>query len=85
MARKRPSRSLRLDGASLTLADLEHVARGEKPPRIGLTPRAVRQMARAEKVVRRAAAKNRTIYGVNTGFGRPGDQYRRGNCTVRCG
>ncbi|HUU44681.1 MAG TPA: histidine ammonia-lyase [Acidobacteriota bacterium] len=73
MARKRPSRSLRLDGASLTLDDLERVARAEKPPPVALTPRALREMARSEKIVRRACEKNRTVYGINTGFGRLAD------------
>ena len=58
---------LLLDGASLTLDDLETVARGPRP--VGLTPAARETVQRARRVVDDAVARKEVVYGVTTGFG----------------
>ena len=58
---------LLLDGASLTLDDLETVARGPRP--VGLTPAAREAVQRARRVVDDAVARKEVVYGVTTGFG----------------
>lgn len=58
---------LPLDGKSLTLGDLEHVAlRGRA---ISLAPAARERVARAHAVVERAVRERRVVYGITTGFG----------------
>ena len=67
-----------IDGASLTLDDLEAVARRRRP--IALAPAARQAVARARKVVDDAVARGDVVYGVTTGFGNfadvviPGDK-----------
>ena len=58
---------LLLDGASLTLDDLEAIARGTRP--VGVTPAARQAVERARRVVDDAVARNEVVYGVTTGFG----------------
>ena len=58
---------LLLDGASLTLDDLEAVARGRAA--VGLTPAARDAVKRARRVVDDAVARKEVVYGVTTGFG----------------
>ncbi len=58
---------LLLDGQSLTLADLEAVARQRRP--VALAPRARDTVVRTRRVVDDAVAAGRVVYGVTTGFG----------------
>jgi histidine ammonia-lyase len=58
---------LLLDGQSLTLSDLETVARGRRP--VALSPAAREAVTRARRLVDVAVAENRVVYGVTTGFG----------------
>ncbi len=58
---------LLLDGASLTLSDLETIARGTRT--VALAPAAREAVVRARKVVDDAVARKEVVYGVNTGFG----------------
>jgi histidine ammonia-lyase len=56
-----------LDGSSLTLEDLEDVARRRRP--VALAPAAREAVARARRVVDDAVARGDVVYGVTTGFG----------------
>jgi histidine ammonia-lyase len=56
-----------LDGAHLTLDELEAVARDRRAVR--LAPSARESVARARAVVDAAVARNEVVYGVTTGFG----------------
>jgi histidine ammonia-lyase len=56
-----------LDGAHLTLDDLEAVARRGRA--VALAPAAREQVARARRVVDDAVARGAVVYGVTTGFG----------------
>lgn len=58
---------LLIDGASLTLDDLEAVARTRRP--VAVSPAARDAVARARRVVDDAVASGAVVYGVNTGFG----------------
>src|SRR5712692_5086411 len=58
---------LAIDGASLTLEDLEAVARGRR--RVSVAPHARERVVRARRVVDEAVARNEVVYGVTTGFG----------------
>jgi histidine ammonia-lyase len=58
---------LPIDGAQLTLADLETVARQGRP--VALAGDARGAVARARAVVDQAVARGAVVYGVNTGFG----------------
>jgi histidine ammonia-lyase len=59
--------SLALDGASLALADLDHVAAGEV--QVTLAPPTRKRLVDARALVDRLAASSTPTYGVNTGFG----------------
>jgi histidine ammonia-lyase len=59
--------SLLIDGGSLTLDDLESVARTRRP--VALAPAAREAVVRARRVVDDAVADHAVVYGVNTGFG----------------
>lgn len=61
---------LRIDGLSLSLTDIERVARGQ---RVALCPSARERVAAARAAVDRLVAGDRPIYGVTTGFGRLAD------------
>jgi histidine ammonia-lyase len=58
---------LLLDGASLTIGDLEAVARGKREVRVAKEARDA--VSRARKVVDEAVARKDVVYGVTTGFG----------------
>jgi histidine ammonia-lyase len=75
------SEPLLLDGASLTLAHLEAVARGHRS--VALAESARQAVRRARAVVDDAVARGTVVYGVTTGFGNfadvviPRDQLRQ--------
>jgi histidine ammonia-lyase len=56
-----------LDGASLTLEQLDRIAYTTEP--LGLAPAARARVLAAREVVDRYAAAGRPVYGINTGFG----------------
>jgi histidine ammonia-lyase len=58
---------LLIDGASLSLEDLEQVAVARRP--VAVSPAARASVARARRVVDEAVARHAVVYGVNTGFG----------------
>ena len=59
--------ALLIDGNSLTLEDLESVARTRR--KVALAPAAREAVARARRVVDDAVAQQAVVYGVTTGFG----------------
>jgi histidine ammonia-lyase len=62
-----PPGSLLIDGGSLTLDDLESVARTRRP--VALAPAAREAVVRGRRVVDEAVNQHAVVYGVNTGFG----------------
>lgn len=64
-----------LDGQSLSYADLRALARDflQRRVRLKIAPRALAGVRRSRKVVERAIREGRTVYGVNTGFGKLSD------------
>jgi len=80
MALPKGAELLFLDGAGLTLEDLESVARGRRP--VALSPAAREAVARSRRVVEEVVARGSVVYGVNTGFGNfadvviPGERLR---------
>jgi histidine ammonia-lyase len=60
-----------LDGQSLSLAQIDAVARGAE--RVTLSANARKRLADSRSVVEKIIAEGRTVYGVNTGFGRLSD------------
>jgi histidine ammonia-lyase len=58
-----------LNGETLTLEEVERVARGDGSP-VGIAPHALERVRRSRQVVERAVAEGRIVYGVTTGFGR---------------
>ena len=62
---------LRLDGASLTVADLLAVAEGGRP--VSLAAEARVRMQSTRDVVEGIAARGEVVYGVTTGFGKLSD------------
>jgi len=62
---------LRIDGRSLTLADVERVAAAEVE--VALAPEARAAMGRSRELVEEKVASGEVIYGVTTGFGRLAD------------
>ncbi|MEA2174722.1 MAG: histidine ammonia-lyase, partial [Blastocatellia bacterium] len=62
---------LELNGQVLTLEEVASVARGEE--RVALAPHARARIERARSVVEKIIAEGRTVYGVNTGFGKLSD------------
>lgn len=73
MAPRRSSSAITIDGHSLTLENLEHVARADNAPVIRLSANAKRAMQRSRDLVTRVIAEQRTVYGINTGFGHLAD------------
>src|SRR5256885_3994365 len=59
--------TLRIDGDSLTCADVVNVAR--RDVRVALDRAAEQRVRAAAKVVAEAAEGSEPVYGVNTGFG----------------
>jgi histidine ammonia-lyase len=62
------SRSVTLDGRSLTLDDVVAVARGWTA--VQVSPEASARAAQSRAAIERAAAGSAAVYGVNTGFGK---------------
>ncbi|MCA9790535.1 MAG: histidine ammonia-lyase [Candidatus Eremiobacteraeota bacterium] len=59
--------TISIDGRSLDLTRLAAVAAGET---VSLAPTVVEQIKASRRVVERVLATERTVYGINTGFGR---------------
>src|SRR5205807_5554351 len=62
---------LELDGQRLSLAQVAAVARGEE--RLALATAARARVEESRRVVEKIVAEGRTVYGVNTGFGKLSD------------
>src|SRR5258707_3961199 len=62
---------LELDGQRLSLAQIAAVARGDE--QVSLTSVARARAEQSRKVVEQIVAEGRTVYGVNTGFGKLSD------------
>src|SRR6266478_2033254 len=62
---------LELDGQRLSLAQIAAVARGDE--QVSLTSAARARVEQSRKVVEQIVAEGRTVYGVNTGFGKLSD------------
>ncbi len=68
-------RTIVLDGESLGFSDLRALARDplQRDVRLRISPRALGRVRRSRAVVDRAIREGRTVYGINTGFGRLAD------------
>jgi histidine ammonia-lyase len=64
-----PSPTFVLDGQTLRIEDVVHIAR-EPHARVTLKPEARRKLLESRRVVERAIKSSQTIYGINTGFGK---------------
>jgi histidine ammonia-lyase len=62
---------LELDGQNLSLAQVFAVARGQE--QVSLSPAARARVERARTVVEQIVDEGRTVYGINTGFGKLSD------------
>ena len=62
---------IELDGQRLSLAEVSAVARAGE--RVTLASKARQRIEQARLVVERIIAENRTVYGINTGFGKLSD------------
>src|SRR5437879_4100750 len=62
---------LELDGQNLSLAQVDAVARGAEQVSLSLAARA--RVEQSRKIVEQIVADGRTVYGVNTGFGKLSD------------
>src|SRR6266568_3843384 len=62
---------LELDGQRLSLAQVFAVARGEE--HVGLAAAARERVEQSRKIVEKIVAEGRTVYGINTGFGKLSD------------
>jgi histidine ammonia-lyase len=64
-----------LDGESLGYADLRALSRDflQREQRLRIAPAALQRVRRSRDVVERAIREGRSVYGVNTGFGRLSD------------
>ncbi len=67
------SAALELNGDNLTLDDAEHILRG-RVERLSLSSAARRRVLAARRCLEELLAEGRTIYGVNTGFGKLANQ-----------
>ncbi|MGH7564229.1 MAG: histidine ammonia-lyase [Gemmatimonadota bacterium] len=65
-----PVAGVLIDGRTLSLADVERVARGAA---VGLAPEARARMEASRRVVEAAVERGEVVYGVTTGFGRLAD------------
>lgn len=72
MPSKSRSGALALTGNDLTLADFYDVVLRRRP--VTLAPDAKKRMLASHQVIRRVLAREQTVYGVNTGFGKLADQ-----------
>ncbi|MBI5543597.1 MAG: aromatic amino acid lyase, partial [Deltaproteobacteria bacterium] len=59
--------TVHIDGETLSLEDVERVARGGE--RVEIAPTAAQRVAASRAVVDRVAEGDAPVYGVNTGFG----------------
>lgn len=68
-------RTIVLDGESLRYADLRALSRDflQHDVRLRLAPSALKRVRRSRAVVERAIREGRTVYGINTGFGKLSD------------
>jgi len=69
-------RTLSLGGPGLTFDDLKALARDDpqgRTVRLRAAPAAVRAMKRSRAILEKAIDEGRTVYGVNTGFGKLSD------------
>lgn len=68
-------RTIVLDGESLGFPDLRALSRDflQRELRLRIAPGALRRVKRSRAVVDRAIREGRTVYGVNTGFGKLSD------------
>jgi histidine ammonia-lyase len=68
-------RTIVLDGESLGFSDLRALARDflQQEVRLRIAPAALRRVKRSRAVVERAIREGRTVYGINTGFGKLSD------------
>ena len=64
-----PQSDLVIDGCSLSIADMVRVARNAGV-RLAVAPDARAALLESRRLVDRAVASGRTIYGINTGFGK---------------
>ena len=62
---------LELDGQNLSLAQVAAVARGQE--QVTLSPAARARVEKSRKIVEQIVDEGRTVYGVNTGFGKLSD------------
>jgi histidine ammonia-lyase len=62
-------RNVQIDGNTLSLADVEHVALGDGV-QVGIAEEAGARIRRSRAVVEEAVRSGRVVYGVTTGFGR---------------
>src|SRR5437588_5809772 len=62
---------LELNGQRLSLTEIATVALGSE--QVALSPAARERVERSRRVVEKIVAEGRTVYGVNTGFGRLSD------------
>ena len=69
----RHARSITLTGDNLTLADAERILAGEVR-RLAISPDARRRVRRSRQCLEQLMSAGRTIYGVNTGFGKLSNQ-----------
>lgn len=64
-----PESPVVLDGRSLTVADVVRVAR-QSTVRVELDKASMEALLRSRRLVESAVATGRTMYGINTGFGK---------------
>ena len=63
--------ALELDGSSLTLAEIESVAKFSRA--VTISPEALARVTRSRKTIEELLQTGDTVYGVNTGFGKLAD------------
>jgi histidine ammonia-lyase len=66
-----PHNSVTLDGTSLTIDDVVNVARNFS--RVEIAPAAIETIRKGRKSVERILKSGKTVYGINTGFGKLAD------------
>jgi Histidine ammonia-lyase len=65
--------TLKLDGHTLTIEDVENVALGKTA--VGLSEQAMEQLKNSRKVVEEFLDRREVVYGITTGFGKFKDVY----------
>ncbi len=65
--------SLKLDGHTLTIEDVENVAQRTTP--VQLSEQAMEQLRNSRKVVEDFLERREVVYGITTGFGKFKDVY----------